>query len=76
MGTETFVDRGLVPPGFDNTPGAQTEGLQIETFDTLTIPVMSSECESVFSNAKKPLTPERNALADDVIEAIECLKPR
>jgi hypothetical protein len=36
---------------------------------------MSSECERVFSSAKKKLlTPERNALADDIIEATECLK--
>jgi hypothetical protein len=35
---------------------------------------MSSECERVFSSAKKLLTPERNALADDVIEATECLE--
>jgi hypothetical protein len=35
---------------------------------------MSSECERVFGSAKKLLTPERNALADDIIEATECLK--
>jgi hypothetical protein len=33
MGTETLADQGLVPPGFDNTPRARTEGLQIETFE-------------------------------------------
>jgi len=43
-------------------------------FDTLAIPVMSSECEKIFSSAKKLLTPERNALADDIIEATECSK--
>jgi len=35
---------------------------------------MSSECERVFGSPKKLLTPERNALADDSIEATECLK--
>jgi hypothetical protein len=32
MGTETLADRDLVPPGFENTPRARTEGSQIETF--------------------------------------------
>jgi hypothetical protein len=70
IGTEAFVDRDLVPLRFDNTPRARTEGLQIETFDTLAISVMSSECESL-QQCKKPLIPERDALADDIIE---CLK--
>ena len=30
---------------------------------------MSTECERVFSSAKKLLTPERNALSEDIIEA-------
>ena len=42
--------------------------------DTLSIPAMSAECERVFSSAKKLITPERNALADNTIEACECLK--
>jgi hypothetical protein len=57
LGAETLADRNMVPPGFDNTPGA-----------------MSAECERVFSSAKKLITPERNALADNTIEACECLK--
>lgn len=32
MSTETLADRDIVPPGFDNTPRARTECLQIETF--------------------------------------------
>ena len=35
---------------------------------------MSTECERVFSAAKKTITPERNALSERVIEACECLK--
>jgi hypothetical protein len=31
-------------------------------------------CERVFSSAKKLIIPERNSLADDTIEAVECLK--
>jgi hAT family C-terminal dimerisation region len=42
--------------------------------DTLSCPAMSTECERVFSSAKKLITPERNALLEDLIEACECLK--
>ena len=42
--------------------------------DTPSIPAMSAECEKVFSSAKKPMTAEGNALADDAIKACECLK--
>jgi hAT family C-terminal dimerisation region len=35
---------------------------------------MSTECERVFSAAKKMISPERNALSGRVIEACECLK--
>jgi hypothetical protein len=36
--------------------------------------VIPEECERVFSGTKKLVTPERNALAEDIIEACECLK--
>jgi hypothetical protein len=42
--------------------------------NALSIPAMSTECGRVFRSAKKPLNPERNALADNTIEACECLK--
>jgi hypothetical protein len=48
--------------------------ISLWALDTLSIPAMSAECERVFSSAKKLITPERNALADDTIEACECLK--
>ena len=35
---------------------------------------MSAECERVFSSTKKLITPERNRLAEEIIEASECLK--
>jgi hypothetical protein len=35
---------------------------------------MSAECERVFSSAKKLITPERNRLAEEIIEASEWLK--
>ena len=35
---------------------------------------MSAECERVFSSTKKLITPERNRLSEESIEASECLK--
>jgi hypothetical protein len=35
---------------------------------------MSAECERVFRSTKKPIIPERNRLAEEIIEASECLK--
>jgi hypothetical protein len=37
-------------------------------------PAMSTECERAFSSTKKLVTPERNWLAEEVIEASEYLK--
>jgi hypothetical protein len=38
------------------------------------IPAMATECERVFSAAKRTLTSERNALGARVVEACECLR--
>jgi hypothetical protein len=35
---------------------------------------MLAECERVFSGAKLLISPNRNRLADDTIEAAECLR--
>ncbi len=35
---------------------------------------MLTECERVFSTAKKTIIPGRNALSDVIVEACECLK--
>jgi hypothetical protein len=43
-------------------------------YDLFSIPGMSSECERVFSQAKKLVTDERNRLGPATIEADECLK--
>jgi hAT family C-terminal dimerisation region len=48
--------------------------LHLYAFDTLAIPAMSAECERVFSSTKKLITPERNRLAGEIIEASEYLK--
>jgi hypothetical protein len=42
--------------------------------DLLCCPVMSAECERVFSGAKLLISPSRNRLADDITEAAECLR--
>jgi hypothetical protein len=48
--------------------------LHLYAFDTLAIPAMSAECERVFSSTKKLIIPERNRLAEEIIEASECLE--
>jgi hypothetical protein len=48
--------------------------LHLYAFDTLAILATSAECERVFSSVKKLITPERNRLTEEIIEASECLK--
>src|SRR3954452_9069082 len=48
--------------------------LQRWTFDVFACPATSCECERAFSRAKKLITPERNLLGDNIIEALECLR--
>ena len=43
-------------------------------FDLLSIPLMSAECERIFSFTKRFIPSDRNRLKDDVIEAMSCLK--
>lgn len=42
-------------------------------FDILSIPAMSAETERIFSGAKLTISPARNRLSEDIIEATECL---
>ena len=42
-------------------------------YDHLSIPAISAECERVFSNTKLTISPNRNRLKEDIIEATECL---
>jgi hypothetical protein len=48
--------------------------LHLYTFNTLAIPAMSAECKRVSRSTKKLITPERNRMSEDIIEASECLK--
>src|ERR1700726_2108764 len=45
-----------------------------DALDHLSCPAMATQCERVFSAARRTLTPERNALGMKVIEACECLR--
>jgi hAT family C-terminal dimerisation region len=42
-------------------------------FNILSIPAMSAETERVFSDVKLTISPNRNRLEEDIIEATECL---
>jgi hypothetical protein len=42
--------------------------------DIFACPATSCEYERAFSSAKMLITPERNLLSDDLIEALECLR--
>ena len=63
-------------PGDEFSLGQQFHSICQWAFDTLACPATSCECERAFSSAKRLLSPNRNALGDDIIEALECLKAR
>lgn len=42
-------------------------------YDFLSIPAMSSDCERLFSGAKLTITPQRNRIKANIIEAIEVM---
>jgi hAT family C-terminal dimerisation region len=48
--------------------------LHLYALDHLSCPAMATQCERVFSAARRTLTPERNALGLKVLEACECLR--
>jgi hypothetical protein len=71
--TETLTDRDLIPPGLDNARRAQIINGLIQEFPFGLLILLlylqcPAECERVFSSTKNLLTPERNALAGDIIE--------
>ena len=48
--------------------------LHLYARDHLSCPAMATQCERVFSAARRTLTPEWNALGLKILEACECLK--
>jgi hAT family C-terminal dimerisation region len=48
--------------------------LHLYALDYLSCPAMATQCERVFSAARRTLTPERNALGLKTLEAYECLR--
>ena len=55
-------------------PIMEANDLLAYALDLLCYPVMSAECERVFTGAKLLISPNRNRLADYIIEAAECLR--
>lgn len=54
--------------------GMEWPSLTAMAFDLFSVPLMSSECERVFSSAGWLITSRRNMLKEDVIEATTCLR--
>jgi hAT family C-terminal dimerisation region len=48
--------------------------LHLWAFNTLEIPAMLAKYKRVFSSIKKLITPKRNRLHEQIIEASKCLK--
>jgi hypothetical protein len=67
-------DKGTDALEFWNTRYSTQPDLARFALDMLAIPMMSAECERVFSSAKHLLTDTRNHLNPDIIEANECLR--
>jgi hypothetical protein len=44
------------------------------TFNILSIPLISAECERMFSATKRFVPSERSRLKDNIIEAMSCLR--
>jgi len=67
-------DNKTDPLEYWNTRYSTQPDLARFALDMLAIPMMSAECERVFSSARHLLTDARNRLNPDIIEANECLR--
>jgi hypothetical protein len=89
LGTETLAARDMVPKGFDNTPRAHAsieqliQGKRYLRVDQSANKRHNSTVSEIWQyesglraldTPKKLITPERNGLVDNTIEALECLK--
>jgi hypothetical protein len=59
---------------FEESQKGNYDTLHLYAFDHLSCPAMATQCERVFSAARRTLTPERNALGLKTLEACECLR--
>jgi hypothetical protein len=89
LGTKTLVAKDIVPKGFDNTPRAPASIKQlIQSKRYLRVDQSANKRHNskvskiwqygselrALDTPKKLITPERNSLADNIIETLECLK--
>jgi hypothetical protein len=89
LGTETLTARDMVSEGFDNIPRAPAsieqliQGRRYLRVDQSANKRHNSNVSKIWQygselraldTPKKLITPERNSLADNTIEALECLK--
>jgi hAT family C-terminal dimerisation region len=51
--------------------GQQSPSIRQWAFDTLSCPAISCEFERVFNSTNRLITPDRNALSDDLIEPLK-----
>jgi hypothetical protein len=73
-GTATTGSNTLNPIAWWDALGRQFPSIRQWAIDNLACPATSCECKRAFSSAKRLITPDRNVLDDDLIEALECLK--
>jgi hypothetical protein len=71
-GTATIGLKAINPIAWWDILGQQFPNIRQWAFDTC--PATSWECERAFRSAKRLITPDWNALGDDLIEALGCLK--
>jgi hypothetical protein len=73
-GSATVSSKAVNPIDWWDLLGQHLPSIRQWAFDTLACPATSCECERAFSSAKRLITPDRNSLGDELIEALECLK--
>jgi hypothetical protein len=73
-GTATIGSKAINPIAWLDILSQQFPSIRQWAFDTLHLSGNLCECERAFSTAKRLITPDRNTLGDDLIEALEWLK--
>jgi hAT family C-terminal dimerisation region len=73
-GIATLDLKTMSPIKWWDVLGQQFPSIRQWAFDTLACLATSCKCERVFSSTKRLITPDRNSLGDELVEALECLK--